>query len=226
MASTNLAFQNYFTTTLSAGITATDTTVYLNTLPTGNEGYLVIEPDNTATKEIIYYTSKGVNFVTLPSIVAGRGVGGTTATSHSSGVTCQMNVVAEHFNALQDGTGIANAAITDAKLIYGKVRKRQGGSATNWGTTGTTNYNYSSTNTFIQTGSFNTTGGEDSVTFPTAFSQVPFISVSSSSATSFNVFARFKYSLSSATQIGGILCLDSTGVARSGESVSWIAIGE
>ena len=116
MATPNLGFQNFYTTTLSSGITATDTTIYLNSLPTPTEGYLVIEPDSSTNKEIIYYTSKGANFVTLPSIAAGRGVGATTAVSHNSGVTCQMNVVAEHFEALQDGTSIAASAITSTKI--------------------------------------------------------------------------------------------------------------
>ena len=111
MATPNLGFQNFYTTTLSSGITATDTTIYLNSLPTPTEGYLVIEPDSSTNKEIIYYTSKGANFVTLPSIAAGRGVGATTAVSHNSGVTCQMNVVAEHFEALQDGTAFAVGGI-------------------------------------------------------------------------------------------------------------------
>jgi hypothetical protein len=111
MSTPNLGFQNFFTTTLASGITASDTTIYLNSLPTPSEGYLVIEPDNSSNKEIIYYTSKGANFVTLPSVGAGRGVGGTTAVSHSSGVTCQMNVVAEHFEALQDGTAFAVGGI-------------------------------------------------------------------------------------------------------------------
>lgn len=111
MATPNLGFQNFFTTTLASGITASDTTIYLNSLPTPSEGYLVIEPDSSTNKEIIYYTSKGANFVTLPSVAAGRGVGGTTAVSHSSGVTVQMNVVAEHFKALQDGTAFAVGGI-------------------------------------------------------------------------------------------------------------------
>ena len=111
MATPNLSFQNFFTSTLASGITASDTTIYLNSLPTGSEGYLVIEPDSATNKEIIYFTSKGANFVTLPSVAAGRGVGGTSAVSHSSGVTVQMNVVAEHFKALQDGTAFAVGGI-------------------------------------------------------------------------------------------------------------------
>ena len=111
MATPNLGFQNFFSTTLSGSLTATDTTVYLNSVPTPSEGYLVIEPDSASNREIIYYTSKGANFVTLPSVAAGRGVGGTSAGAHSSGVAVQMNVTAEHFKALQDGTAITAGGI-------------------------------------------------------------------------------------------------------------------
>ena len=104
MATPNLGYQNFFSTTLSSTITASDTTIYLNSLPTPSEGYLVIEPDSTTNREIIYYTSKGANFVTCPSVAAGRGVGGTSAASHSSGVTVQMNNNAELWTSLQDGS--------------------------------------------------------------------------------------------------------------------------
>lgn len=100
----NLTFENFFSTTLSSTITASDTVIYLNALPSGSEGYLVIEPDSTTNKEIIYYTSKGVNFVTCPSVADGRGVGGTTAQSHSSGATVQMNTTAEMLEDIQGGS--------------------------------------------------------------------------------------------------------------------------
>lgn len=103
MATNNLAFDNFFSTTLSSTITASDTTVYLNALPAASEGYLVIEPDSSTNREIIYYTSKGANFVTCPSAASGRGVGGTTAVSHNSGSTVQMNTVAEMFEEIQNG---------------------------------------------------------------------------------------------------------------------------
>lgn len=103
MATNNLDFQNFFSTVLSSTITATDTTIYLNTLPTPSEGYLVIEPDSDTNKEIIYYTSKGANYVTCPDVATGRGVGGTTAASHSSGATVQRNVVAEDLREVQNG---------------------------------------------------------------------------------------------------------------------------
>lgn len=103
MATNQLDYQNFFSTVLSTTITATDTTLYLNTLPTPSEGYLVIEPDSDTNKEIIYYTSKGANYVTCPDVATGRGVGGTTATSHSSGATVQRNVVAEDLREVQNG---------------------------------------------------------------------------------------------------------------------------
>lgn len=103
MATNQLDFQNFFSTVLSSTITATDTTIYLNTLPTPSEGYLVIEPDSDTNKEIIYYTSKGANYVTCPDVATGRGVGGTTAASHSSGATVQRNVVAEDLREVQNG---------------------------------------------------------------------------------------------------------------------------
>lgn len=103
MSSNQLDWQNFYSTTLSGTITAADTVIYLNSLPTPSEGYLVIEPDSTTGREIIYYTSKGINYVTCPSVATGRGVGGTTAASHSSGATVQMNAVAEDLRGLQTG---------------------------------------------------------------------------------------------------------------------------
>jgi len=103
MPSNQLDFQNFFSSTLASTITASDTVVYLNSLPTPSEGYLVIEPDSTTAREVIYYTSKGANYVTCPSVATGRGVGGTTASSHSGGATVQMNVVAEDLRGIQTG---------------------------------------------------------------------------------------------------------------------------
>lgn len=103
MPSNQLDFANFFATTLASTITASDTVIYLNSLPTPSEGYLVIEPDSTTAREIIYYTSKGANYVTCPSVATGRGVGGTTASSHSGGATVQMNVTAEDLRGIQTG---------------------------------------------------------------------------------------------------------------------------
>lgn len=97
----NLVPQDYFSTTLSAGCTAADTTIYLTSLPTATEGFLVLD-HGTSSAEVIFYNAKGANFVTVPS-TADRGLGGTTAVAHSSGATVKQTITAEYYTALQNG---------------------------------------------------------------------------------------------------------------------------
>lgn len=121
MATSALGFANFYSQTLSASITDTDTTIALSStsgLP--NEGFLTIEPNSASNREIIYYTSKSGNNVVLPSVGAGRGVGGTTAVAHSSGVTIKMNTVAEMFEAMQDGTGLSTGFAMPADVVKSK----------------------------------------------------------------------------------------------------------
>lgn len=106
MATPNLGFDNKFSTTLSSGIVASDTTIPLTALPVASEGYLVIEPDSSTNWEEIYYTSKTGSAVVCPSAAAGRGVGGSTAASHSQGATVRSDTTAEMFESLQDATGL------------------------------------------------------------------------------------------------------------------------
>lgn len=114
-----IGYQNFFSTELSSGVTAIDTTIPLNALPDESEGYLVLEPDSSGNREIIYYTSKSSTAVICPDIATGRGVGGTTAKSHNVNSTVKMNITAEHFRTLQTGQAIANAAITPNKINLG-----------------------------------------------------------------------------------------------------------
>lgn len=111
MATTALGIDNFFTTTLTSGITSTDTTIPLNALPSVSEGYIVIEPDSSSNREIIYFTSKTGSAVVCPSVGAGRGQGGTTGVSHSVNSSVKMNVVAEYWEALKDGTAITDDVI-------------------------------------------------------------------------------------------------------------------
>lgn len=111
MATPNLSFQNKFVTTLSSGVASTDTTISLTALPTPTEGYLVLEPDSSTAWEEIYYTSKTGSAVVCPSALLGRGIGGSTAASHSSGATVRMDSTAEMFKALQNGSALAAGAV-------------------------------------------------------------------------------------------------------------------
>lgn len=143
MATSALAWENFFETTLASDITSSATTIALNTAVAGNEGFLVIEPDSASSREIIYFTSKSGSSVILPSVAAGRGVGGTTAVAHSSGAAVEMNTVAEMFKALQDGTAlgpgsvttpaIADEGVTSRKLAPVVIQETSTGSATTTG---------------------------------------------------------------------------------------------
>ena len=111
MATKSLGLQDFFSTTITADITDSETVIPLASVPTASEGYLVLESDNASKREVIYYTSKGASSVTCPSAAAGRGVGGTTAQAHSSGATVKMNMTAEYWNALQNMTSTSDAVV-------------------------------------------------------------------------------------------------------------------
>lgn len=119
MATSNLTVENWFQTTLSSGITSTDTTIPLNNLPAGQEGYLVIEPDSTTNREIIYFTSKTGSAVVCTSAAVGRGVDGTTAVSHASGSTVKMNIVGAYWKQLQNGTAFNIGALSGTDAATG-----------------------------------------------------------------------------------------------------------
>jgi len=65
---------------------------------------LVIEPNSSTNREIIYYTSVSGNSVVCPSVGAGRGQEGTSALAHSSGVAVKRNTTSRDFEVLQDMT--------------------------------------------------------------------------------------------------------------------------
>jgi hypothetical protein len=98
----NFDFQNYYSATLQSDITASSLTLTLDTVPTPVEGILVIDPDSTTNREIIFYTGKTSSTITLPS--DGRGWDGTTATSHLTGTTIIMAPVAYMLRMLKSGS--------------------------------------------------------------------------------------------------------------------------
>lgn len=117
----NLGMQDYFTTTLNGNVASTDTVINLNAVPTSSEGFLVIDPNNVSTREVIYYNTSGVGTVTCPDHTAGsgRGLGGTSVQAHLSGVLVEMREVAEYWEALQNGESLANGSIATANLATG-----------------------------------------------------------------------------------------------------------
>jgi len=93
------SFDDFLETTISAGhdiITTGDVDVYLSDMPGKSTGWLVLDSANESKKEIVYYHAKGADYVSVKAI--NRGLGGTTATTHTAGVAVQCNVVGDMFN--------------------------------------------------------------------------------------------------------------------------------
>lgn len=119
----NLGMQDFFTTTLNGNVASGDTVINLNAVPTASEGYLVIDPNNPTTREVIYYTSKTSGSVTCPDATAGsgRGVGGTSVQAHTSGTLVEMRDVAEYWQALQNGESLSASAISSTNIATNGV---------------------------------------------------------------------------------------------------------
>lgn len=96
---------NFWSTTLSGGISNSATTITLNST-TGLQapGYLVINREDgsgTATpsaREVIYFTGISGNDITLPA--AGRGADGSTARSHSDGALVESTITVGVWNSM------------------------------------------------------------------------------------------------------------------------------
>lgn len=93
--------ENFYRTQLSSDITSSATDIFLDTVPVGSEGTLIINPDSAANREIIFYNSKTATKVTCPSAALGRGYDNTTATSHTAGTTVIMAPISDWFNSLR-----------------------------------------------------------------------------------------------------------------------------
>lgn len=114
--STNLGFQNFFSATLTGDITASSTDIPMDAIPNSTEGFLVIEPDSTSNREVIFYTSKTALKVVCPSAADGRGQDDTTAVPHSTGATVIMAPVAGFWEALKNGLAIDSGVILPRHL--------------------------------------------------------------------------------------------------------------
>lgn len=179
---------------------------------------MLVEHDQDGTHSAITGTSAdftgAVSADTISEHTAANGVTIDGLNIKDSKLNTNNSVVSSNITA---------DAVTDAKLIYGKVRSRQGGSATNWITSGTTTYDYSGTDVFVQVGTIAITSNPQTITFPTAFNQVPIVIGSVNSGASFNCFVRFA-SHSATTVTASVY--DDTGTTRTTETICWMAIGQ
>lgn len=115
---TDLGFQNFFQATLTGDITASSVDILMDNIPNASQGFLVIEPDSSTNREVIFYTSKTALKVVCPSAADGRGQDDTTAVAHSTGATVIMAPVAGFFEALQDASASSGLATRLAETTF------------------------------------------------------------------------------------------------------------
>lgn len=120
-------------------------------------------------------------------------------------------------------TKVADDAITDAKLINGKVYRRQGSSPTDWSTVGTNTYDVSASDVKIQTGRVFNNASPNTITFPVAFTQVPTVIAS---VVSVNTTSCFAIATGASTTGVSVQVYDNAGAINNSQDIAWIAIGQ
>jgi len=93
-----MGYQNFFATRLTTDIGASDTVITLETAPSETSGRLVLEARNPTQREIISYTNVSGTQITGVA----RGLGGTSAKTHTKNSLVEMNLTAEDLTELRD----------------------------------------------------------------------------------------------------------------------------
>lgn len=124
--------ENFYKQTITKNWTATTGDFNVSIAPVPTSGWLVVSPNNSTLREIVYYSAVGSNafgpFITIANI-GDRGLGGTTAQTHTIGETVRMNLTAQHWNEVPNiVTGIVAPIVTPVKIgdiyintVLGKV---------------------------------------------------------------------------------------------------------
>lgn len=107
--------QNFYKATITLDWTIGTGNFYVSAKPTPTSGWLVISPNNAASREIVTYTNTGTDVNGDYVTVSARGVGGTTEQTHTIGESIRMNVTAEYWADMQnDIDNIVAAGVSDA----------------------------------------------------------------------------------------------------------------
>jgi len=136
----------------------------------------------------------------------------------------KWNILGTNDSSFNDGTGIGTGVITASKMPFGFIYRRQGGSASDWTTTGTTTYDYSATDIKVQVGSAAISAADTAITYPVAYTNKPMVFLTTSSSTTVNAFPRYKISTITTTQVF-VTQVSDAGAVSTTESVNWMALG-
>lgn len=176
----------------------------------------------------------GTGASTLTGVLKGNGtsaisaaVAGTDYTTPSSTETVTNKSISGSSNTITNiGTSaISDDAVTAAKMQYGVVRGRRGGTSgdANWYSSGTTNTDTSAKGAYFQAGRTATSSGADTtVTFPNAYTYTPIVIATTSSAGGANSFAIVT---ATTTTTFTCRCINDAG-SRVAENINWLAIGQ
>jgi fibronectin-binding autotransporter adhesin len=210
---------------LSGTITGTYT---LGGTPTFPASVVTLTGSQTLTNKVLTSPTINTPTITNASITA------DTISGFSSANTGTIYGVAVTSGAISGASVTANTiptaavqndAITAAKMLYGMVRQRQGGTTGNasWLTGGTSNTDVSATDVFIQVGSTGVVNSTLAITFPVAYNFAPIVMITTNTTTTVNAWPTAR----SVTTTGFTLALASaSGTGATTESASWIAIGQ
>lgn len=111
--------EGFFTTTLSADLTTSASTISLVAVPTRiTKGYAVIEPGSATLREVVHFTSVGATSITTADDTTdagdatGRGcIGSVTVganTPHSQGVTVLIAAVEQYWDRVFDAFAVGH----------------------------------------------------------------------------------------------------------------------
>lgn len=115
--------QNFYKATITLDWTIGTGNFYVSTKPTTSDGWLVVSPNNTSTREIVAYNATGTDGNGDYITITARGVGGTSEQIHSIGEPVRMNVTAEYWADMQTdiddiiAAGAANAGESTKGLV-------------------------------------------------------------------------------------------------------------
>lgn len=222
--------------TLSGTLSGTYT---LGGTPTFPSSVVTLTGSQTLTNKIL--TSPTINSPTITNatISADTITGYSVATNVTAGgVTLQNGAVGGTtgtFSGLltaSNGLTVSSGTVTlPAHSINAATmqltNQRQGGTTgtATWATAGTSNTSLTGTTTFIQVGSVSSgAGGAVTITFPTAFTQIPLIFCTVQAATN-GFWAQADPGTSSTTQ-ALLSCWSATGALATNKTIFWLAIGQ
>ena len=179
----------------------------------------VADKTYTASKDT-YVDINGAGTVTYVEVANGAASPALTASS------TRVAKVATDGSAitavLQNGTDslgnkIYNRTSDKGLLVLG----RQGGSPTDWSSTGVTNYDPLSSKPFLQAGTIASGASPQTITFPLPFSQKPIVTATTVALTA-NCYCAISEVTTSYVKIQ---VLTDAGAGNNSQAVNWIAIG-